>query len=117
MPWEAVTTRELEEWYTGLGDDPACAVTAAVEVLEQDGPALGRPLVGTITGSRHQNMKGRRVTARAHEVRVPFVFDPRRRAVPLLGGDETGRWLQWYRAAIPRADALHDGWLHELDEE
>jgi hypothetical protein len=32
-------------------------VTAAVELLEQGGPALGRPLVDTLKGSRHPNMK------------------------------------------------------------
>ena len=114
---EVVTNREFEEWYTDLEDDPAFAVTAAVEVLEQDGPALGRPLVDTIGGSRFPNMKELRVTAQAHELRILFVFDPRRRAVLLLGGDKTGRWRGWYRTAIPEADALYERWLRDLDEE
>ena len=39
-------------------------------------------------------------------LRVLFMSDPRRTAILLLGGNKSGRWQEWYRAAIPTADAL-----------
>jgi hypothetical protein len=37
-------------------------------------------------------------------VRLLFVFDPQRRAVFLVGGDKSGKWSDWYKTAIPRAE-------------
>ena len=45
------------------------------------------------------------------------MFDPRRQAILLLGGDKSGRWNEWYRWAVPMADELYDGYLAELREE
>lgn len=45
------------------------------------------------------------------------MFDPRRVAVLLVGGNKTGRWNDWYPAAIREADALYDTLLKELEEE
>src|SRR5438105_2489209 len=50
-------------------------------------------------------------------LRVLFIFDPIRRAILLLGGDKTGQWEQWYREAIPTADALYTEYLEELRKE
>ena len=117
MPWEVVATSEFEDWYADLDDEPAWAITAAVDLLERDGPAVRRPLVGQVVGSRYHAMKELRVAAGDRDYRVLFVFDPERRAVLLLGGDKTGQWNEWYRTAIPRADALYEQWLRDLGEE
>jgi hypothetical protein len=50
-------------------------------------------------------------------LRVLFAFDPRRTAILLLGGDKTGGWDEWYRVAVPLADALYEVYLAELREE
>jgi hypothetical protein len=34
-----------------------------------------------------------------------------------LGGDKTGRWLEWYREMIPNADRLFDEHLSEIERE
>jgi hypothetical protein len=34
-----------------------------------------------------------------------FAFDPHREAIFLVAGDKAGRWQEWYRVAIPVADA------------
>jgi hypothetical protein len=116
MPWEVVTTHEFEVWYEGLTDEPAWAIAAAIELIERDGPAVKRPVVGEITGSRFKNMKEICVAAEDHEIRILFIFDPVRRAVLLLGGDKTGQWNRWYRTAIPAADALYEQWLRDLEK-
>ncbi len=85
---------------------------AAVDKLEERGPALGRPFVDTIEGSRHSNMKELRPPG--GNIKVHFAFDPRRTAILLLGGDKTGRWKEWYEEMIPVADRLYEEYLEEL---
>ena len=90
-------------------------IEAAVEVLQERGPGLGRPWVDTLQGSRHPNMKELR--PRGGHLRILFAFDPRRAAILLLGGDKTGQWSGWYEQAIPQADELYDEYLRELRDE
>lgn len=47
-------------------------------------------------------------------MRILFIFDPARNAVLLIAGDKSGRWTQWYREAIPMAEALYDQYMKEL---
>lgn len=82
-------------------------------MLSQRGPGTGRPLVETLSGSRHPNMKELRVGT----MRVLFAFNPLRSAVLLLGGDKRGRWNLWYRQAIPRADEIYDQHLNDLRDQ
>jgi hypothetical protein len=46
-------------------------------------------------------------------VRILFIFDPVRNTVLLVAGDKSGRWDEWYRHAIPIAEALYDQYLKE----
>jgi hypothetical protein len=55
-------------------------VEAAVDVLAEYGPTLGRPLVDTLTGSKLANLKESR--PRQANIRVLSVFDPWRSAIP-----------------------------------
>ena len=63
---------EVSTWILGLPDDTYDRVEAAIDMLAQRGPGLGRPLVDSITGSRHQNMMELRVGT----CRILFAFDP-----------------------------------------
>jgi len=84
-----------------------------VDMLAEHGPGLGRPLVDSITGSRHANLKELRVGT----CRVLFAFDPTRAAVLLVAGDKRDRWAQWYRQAVPIADDRYDAWLAQHRED
>jgi hypothetical protein len=53
--WEVEFTDEFERWWLDLNGDQQVALTAGVELLIEHGPALGRPLVDQIKGSRHHN--------------------------------------------------------------
>lgn len=90
-----------------LNQQDKVRVAAALNVLEREGPALGRPLVDGIRGSRHPRMKELRVGT----LRLLFDFDPARVAIVLVGGDKRDAWSRWYPAAIARADDLYDEWL------
>ncbi len=113
--WDVEYTDQFEAWWETLGIDEQRALTAAVQLLERDGPALGRPLVDTIKSSRHRNMKELRPPATA--LRVLFAFDPRRAAILLIGGNKEGRWQDWYAEYIPIADRLYDEHLADLRRE
>ena len=78
-----------------------------MELLEERGPTLGRPLVDTIAGSRHKNMKELRPGSSGRtELRILFAFDPERQAILLVAGDKAGDWKGWYKRNIPAADDL-----------
>lgn len=83
----------FEAWWTGrLTVAEQDAVARAVEVLQERGPGLGRPLVDTVTGSRHANMK--ELCPPGKTIRILFAFDERRSAILLLGGDKRDRWRE-----------------------
>lgn len=88
-------------------------VVAAVEVLEEVGPTAGRPLVDSIEGSKHSNMKELRVT---QTIRIFFAFDPRRVAILLLGGDKAGGTRRFYKRMVPKADKIYDAHLRSATE-
>lgn len=110
--WQVEGTDEFVGWFEGLGEREQEYLVAAVDKLEERGPALGRPFVDTIEGSRHSNMKELRTPG--GNIRMLFAFDPRRTAILLLGGDKTGRWKEWYEEKIPLADRMYEEYLEEL---
>lgn len=113
MAWTVLFSEEAEDWMAGLDDAAFTAIIAAATELEEHGPALGRPIVDSIKGSRHHNMK----ELRAGTLRALFVFDPLRQAIVLLGGDKRDDWTGWYERSIPLADDLYDDYLDHLREE
>lgn len=109
-------TSEFRKWWDGLTIEQQEDVTARVELLEQNGPILGRPVVDRVKGSAFHKMKELRCSS-SGALRVLFIFDPRRRAVLLLGGDKSGNWDAWYDEAIPLADEIYTRHLRQLREE
>ena len=105
----------FEHWFVGLDECDRARIEDRVDLLdllEQLGPTLGRPVVDSIKASRHHNLK----ELRTGSLRVLFVFDPVSTAVLLLGGDKRDRWQEWYATAITAADDLYDEDLVETDQ-
>ena len=93
-------------------------VDDAIYALSRAGPALGRPLVDTITGSKIKNLRELRPgSSGTSEIRILLVFDPWRSAILLVAGDKAGRWNRWYAGAIPHAERLYEIYLKERAEE
>jgi hypothetical protein len=111
MSWDIFFTAPAEEWLLGLDEPDYIAIMAAIELLEESGPTLGRPAVDRVHASRHHNMKELR--SFGGNLRALFAFDPERRAIVLVGGDKTGDWDGWYERNIPIADDLYDEYLRE----
>lgn len=115
--WQ-VDIAAIADWLRALDDDSREQVVAAVELLEEHGPHLGRPLVDTVSGSRHRRMKELRPgSSGSSELRILFAFDPGRQAILLVAGDKSGNWNSWYRRNIPLADDLFDEHLRTLEGE
>ena len=117
MAWE-IELGPIEDWLRSQDVGTRVGIYAALEILEREGPALGRPLVDSLVGSRIHNLKELRpATGSDAEVRILFAFDPKRRAVLLVaGGKSRGkrgriRWSGWYRRAIPEAERRYKEYL------
>ena len=95
MAWEIEVSNEFKQWYEALTDEECGSVNGVVDALAQLGPALGRPQVDTLKGSRYPNMKELRIQHQGRPYRILFAFDPRRCAYLICGGDKTGDAL-WY---------------------
>lgn len=110
MPgWSVEFHADCEAWAERLDQADAEALLASIRVLREQGPTLGRPLVDTVKGSRHKNMKELRPGSTGRtEVRVLFAFDLERQAILLVGGDKSSDWKGWYETNIPVADDRFD---------
>lgn len=108
--WVVRVLEPVGEWLNTLkSDDPDAyrLVTAAIDLLEEEGPALGRPMADRIEGSKYNNMK----ELRPQTIRVLFIFDPQREAILLTAGDKRDKWKQWYEDNIPLAEQRYEEWL------
>ena len=84
----SIDTTLVDSWLDMLDDDSADQVLAALTILRDVGPALGRPLVDAVASSRHRNMKqfrpgskGRtrvRIVGKAFEERLASLTPERR---------------------------------------
>ena len=120
--WD-IDIRYIRPWLDSQDEETIAHIFSALEVLQREGPALGRPLVDSVQASSLANLKELRPpTPGRAEVRILFVFDPRRRAILLVAGDKgkarrvRDKWSGWYRRAIPQAEEIYSQYLrHERE--
>lgn len=94
------------------------SVFSLATVLQIRGPQLGRPYVDTLSGSSFPNMKELRITLPDGEWRVAFAFDPKRKAVLLVGGSKSGvNERKFYQKLIRTADTRFTEHLEEIKGE
>ncbi|GAA2139015.1 hypothetical protein GCM10009760_20740 [Kitasatospora kazusensis] len=120
MAWTVIVVEPALSWLHSLRQTDRASlvqISKAITTLREEGPALGRPLVDTVKGSRLANLKELRPgSAGSTEVRLLFVFDPKRRAVFLVGGDKSGNWKRWYDTAIDQAELAYEEHLKAEEE-
>ena len=63
MTWTVSFAEEFEPEFDALPQEVQDAILARALLLEREGPMLGRPHAGTLTGSKHANMKELRCNA------------------------------------------------------
>ncbi|MET7765408.1 type II toxin-antitoxin system RelE/ParE family toxin [Streptomyces sp. NPDC005393] len=108
----------LPAWFEAPAEedwDSAEQVEDAIDTLAATGPTLGRPLVDRIQGTGNHHLKELRPgSSGSSEIRMPFAFDPVRRAVLLVAGDKAGNWQGWYDTNIPIAEKRYRAHLMDL---
>jgi hypothetical protein len=109
MTWEVDFHPAFYKEFQGLASDVQDELLAHAQVLEKFGPMLGRPLVDTLKGSRHANMKELRFNAAGGVWRIAFAFDPSRKALLLVAGNKSGTSeRRFYKQLLRKADKRFD---------
>jgi len=116
MAWEVEFSDEFGEWWETLSAAEQKSVDFTVSLLQEVGPTLRMPHSAGVEMSRHRHMRELRIQHEGRPYRILYAFDPRRTAILLIGGDKTGN-NRWYEEYVPRADAIYDQHLRELDNE
>ena len=117
MTWEVLFHAEFEAEFDELPIEVQDKAYAVLQVLRTFGPNLRRPHVGTLNGSRHDNMKELRFDASSGVWRIAFAFDPNRRAILLVAGDKSGgSERRFYRQFIRQADERFTDHLERLTQ-
>jgi hypothetical protein len=145
VTWDVAIVPQVRDWLHELRrDDPAAlaAVSAALDLLGKEGPALGPPLASSVASltaiqaglellrecdPRFQfsadNVE--RTVAMSYlrelrpgphgsrEPRILFAFDQGRTAVVLAAGTEGGDWTKWYSDSVPLAHSRYIQYLRE----
>jgi hypothetical protein len=112
VTWNIVLLDEVDDWFLGLDQASAETVAGAIDMLEDQGPGLPRPLADRVSGSSLHNLKELRPgSAGRTEIRILYIFDPKRNCVLLVAGDKSGQWNDWYRDNIPLAEERYEKWL------
>nr|WP_237461926.1 type II toxin-antitoxin system RelE/ParE family toxin [Pluralibacter gergoviae] len=89
-------------------------VLAMLDLLEKEGPRLGRPYADTIKGSRFSNMKELRIQRRDEPLRIFYVFSPEREGILLCAGNKSGDDKRFYDIMIPLADEEYTEYLNHF---
>lgn len=116
MSWEVEFSDEFGRWWEALNAAEQKSVDFTVSLLQQVGPILRMPHSSGIEMSRHTHMRELRIQHEGRPYRILYAFDPRRAAILLIGGNKTDN-NRWYEEQVPRADAIYDEHLRELENE
>ena len=116
-PWEVRFDREFEKEFARLDEDVQDELISHAGVIEEHGPALGRPIVDTLRDSSYPNMKELRFGPAQGVWRVAFIFDSKSRGVLLVAGNKVGLWGRdeeaFYADLIEVADSRYAAYLRK----
>ncbi|MDR0316627.1 MAG: type II toxin-antitoxin system RelE/ParE family toxin [Treponema sp.] len=111
--WEIEYTDEFAEWWETLSEAEHKRIAYSVNLLSHAGPSLSFPHSTEVKGSRYGSMRELRSQCEGRPLRTFYVFDPRRTAILLIGGDKTGD-DRFYDVMVPIADKIYDNYLKEI---
>jgi hypothetical protein len=118
MAWIVLLMPECQGWLDSLPSVDRVGILQDATLLQEFGPQLGRPYVDTLKGSKHPNMKELRSRHAGHQYRTLFAFDPKQRAILLLGGDKVGQEEgRFYKTLTKQAEAIYDRHLVQVAKE
>ncbi len=115
MEWDVLLDEDFAAWLDGLDAALRNEILAHAALLGARGPHLGRPYVDTLEGSAFTNMKELRIQFHGDPWRILFAFDPKRRAILLVGGNKRGD-KRWYKKNLAIADERFQRHLKRLEQ-
>ncbi len=104
---EIETTDAYKDWYLDLEKREAAAVDRKVKMLQLLGISLPFPHSSDIKGAKYPF---RELRVNNPPIRVLYAFDPKRKAVLIIGGDKSGD-ERFYERIVAQAEKL---WLEYL---
>ena len=115
VTWTVLLMPECRDWLDSLPSADRVGILQDSLLLQAFGPQLGRPHVDTMRDSKHPNMKELRSRHAGHQYRTLFAFDPKQRAILLIGGDKVGQDEgRFYDALIKQGDTIYDRHLAQV---
>ncbi len=106
---ELQSTSDYLDWFKAQSEPVKKAVRAYVKLLRDTGPALGRPHVDTLKGSKYPNLKELRVQVQRRPYRIVFIFTGDRVCLLLKGSVKDGSSdKRFYRKLIAHAETLYE---------
>jgi hypothetical protein len=115
LAWSVQFHDSFDEEFKALAIEVQDEILAVARLLQDYGPALGRPHADTLKGSAFANMKELRMRAAGGVWRVAFAFDPERAGILLAAGDKSGRSERsFYKWLLRTADARYGRHLGSL---
>lgn len=99
-----------------MSEPEQVSIAAVVEVLADKDTRLGFPYSSGIESSKFSHMREPRIQHAGDPYRVFYAFDPRRAAMPLIGGCKAGDDC-FYERMVPWADGIYEAHLQELENQ
>lgn len=116
MNWNAEYTGGSGAWWNGSVEGRQDDAASGAGLSEELGPGPPFPHSSGIEGPRRGHMRELRVRSGGGPLRVFHAFDPRRAAIPLIGGGKTGD-DRFYEKFVPAADDFYGACPDELKKE
>ncbi|NEO85034.1 MAG: addiction module toxin RelE [Spirulina sp. SIO3F2] len=115
--WSVEFCEEFDQEFAGFSRGLKTAIALRLKLLAVGGPSLGRPIVDTLNGSKHANMKELRLSFDGCPWRLAFAFDPNRKAIVLVAANKSGvPQRKFYKTLIKTADQRLDNYLRNSGE-
>jgi len=114
MAWNIETTDEYDAWFIEQDENSQESIHTKVELLKEYGPNLSRPHADTLKGSKIKKLKELRSHTENHILRVAFIFDKKRDAVLLIGGDKKAKnEKRFYKNLINQAEEIYEKYFED----
>jgi len=117
MAWEVESTNEYDVWFLKQNAEGQASIQMLVELLKIYGPHLPRPYADTLKGSKLKNLKELRPKTAESIFRVAFIFNKKRNAVLLIGGNKKGKDEKlFYKNLIRQSEEIYLQYLGNEEE-
>ena len=114
MSVRVVLTNEFQAWFLANDEETQDKLSMLIGMLEELGVVMPFPYSSKIFGARY-NLRELRTDINDRAYRMLYVFDPKRNAVMLLGGDKSGV-KRWYEKSIVKAEKIYEKYLETQED-